>query len=1298
MESKQQTLLFCICPPINSGHKSTINSSAITKPAISRQTFNSRLLLLILGMASYIVSPSSLADTPLTLKDSKSKYQFGQHMSVLEDAEGKLTINEVSQQKNRKNFRILNKHAPNLGFTKSVYWVRITLNNNSSQTNWLLDQSFANTHYLDLYTQNDNKGDWTVRKSGNLRPYRNRDLPHRRIIFKLSLAADQQTTLYLRFQSHAAISLNLRLWTETAFFAHDRAESFWIGTYYGLLIAILLINLFLYIAFRKPSYLFLVAFAATIGATYLFYDGYAQQLFNENYIGSSRHFIPMLLSLSMLAFLYYGRVLLLPTTQNTAFQRVHYGLVLSWITLFALEPIADYHVTIRLMIPFALLTPAYLLVVGITCWKQQNLTAQFFVIGLVFSFAGWLSLALARTGVIDSYFFLDEGIRFALVVLLMCMSLAVINHINQLQKSEEQSKKIINVAEARFSAIFNQTFQMLGLLSPKGILLEANQTALALGNLSSAEVIGQHFWETPWFNNNPDLQKRLRSAINKAANGEFMRFEIQLTDTESNIHHIDFSIKPIRDKNGKINMLIPEGRDITNIKNAELQEISSSRKYHMLFETANDAIFLMSSEKFIDCNQKTLEMFQCKREDIINNTPIAFSPEFQPDGETSINKAMKRINIALQGEPQFFVWQHLHLDGSPFDAEVSLNRLEIDNTVYLQAIVRDITERNRTEQAIKDIAIGVSGHAGETFFQHMVLNLGKLFDVEYAFIGLIDKNNPDRINTIALCTNNAISDNISYDLPSSPCKEILSCKSLAYFENVRESHPKDLFLKELSAVGYIASPIFKANDEPVGLIAAVDTKPINKQDRLKPILEIFAARAGSELERINATQHIRQLAYTDYLTGLANRASLHEHLTKVLTHNRLTSGAMLLIDLDHFKTINDALSHDVGDSVLKLVAQRLREIAGEKIYLARIGGDEFAAVISQDPSLHDTAIQESAYTLANKIVSDLSKPLFLDDRILNIGASIGVVLFPEQGDSELDIMRRADMALYRAKNMGRGNVQAFEPSLQKAADERLLLERGLRHALENNELSLKFQPQTSANGKNIGVEALLRWYNPDLGHVSPDRFISIAEETGLIHKIGEWVLNSACEQMRAWDNSRAPFRGHMSINISAWQFGNSEFLRSLTQILNKYSISAKKITLELTETALLLDIQDTINKLKVLRKAGFKIALDDFGTGYSSLAYLKDMEMDILKIDKVFVHELIKETEHPLVETIIAMGQHMNLKVIAEGVETKEQLDILVKLGCTRFQGYYFSHPLTANQFEKWIKTKTKLKKTTNTL
>ena len=719
------------------------------------------------------------------------------------------------------------------------------------------------------------------------------------------------------------------------------------------------------------------------------------------------------------------------------------------------------------------------------------------------------------------------------------------------------------------------------------------------------------------------------------------------------------------------------------------QEIEqSTNKFRTLFDTAEDAIFIMEGDKFVDCNTGTLKMFGCEREDIIGYTPMAFSPVNQYGGIESKEMMQEKINAAIAGQPQHFDWLHMRRDGSVFDAEVSLNRFQMKDKIYLQAIVRDVTEKRRGERALRTIALGVTGQSGDPFFHQMTQSLNKLFDAKYAFIGLLNENNPMLINTLSVSMDGKIVDNIHYHLEDTPCANVVGQQTCSYPENVQHMFPDDKLLQDMSVESYIGTPLFDSKNEPVGLVVVLDDKPMYELKHVTPILEIFAARASSELERIKADQHIRHLAYNDYLTDLANRAALHEKLTEILLQTKINNihSALLVIDLDHFKTINDALSHDVGDDVLRMVGQRLHEAAGDRAFLARLGGDEFAAIFTSEKEASLGAFEKSVYRLAASILSAMEQPMQLDERILNVGASIGVAMMPQHGDNKLDVLRHADMALHRAKNMGRGNIQFYEDSLQKIVDERLQIERGLRQAVENNELTLTFQPLVSLGGDIHGAEVLLRWNYPEMGLVAPDRYIPVAEETGLIHAIGKWVLEEACIYLRTWEDKKIQFNSHLSVNVSAWQFANPDFVGQVTDILSRYNINPGMVVLELTETALLFDIQDTIEKLNHLREQGIRIALDDFGTGYSSLAYLKDMSLDILKIDKTFINELDRENEHPLVESIIAMGQHMNLEVVAEGVETEEQWKVLKDLGCETFQGFYLSSPLNEEDFLSFIR------------
>ncbi|HQT26398.1 MAG TPA: bifunctional diguanylate cyclase/phosphodiesterase, partial [Burkholderiales bacterium] len=374
--------------------------------------------------------------------------------------------------------------------------------------------------------------------------------------------------------------------------------------------------------------------------------------------------------------------------------------------------------------------------------------------------------------------------------------------------------------------------------------------------------------------------------------------------------------------------------------------------------------------------------------------------------------------------------------------------------------------------------------------------------------------------------------------------------------------------------------------------------------------------------------------------------------------------------------------HDVGDEVLRAVARRLSEVVSENAFLARLGGDEFVALMTTS----EKDAEDAALVLARKIMEKLASPLFVGERAFNIGASIGVALFPEADETELDILRHADMALYLAKSQGRGGIQLYQPNLQAEATNRLQIEEGLRRAIANDELELYFQPQVDVDGRMVGAEALLRWHHPELGSVPPSSFIPVAEETGLIHEIGGWVFENSCARLTSWLDSAIPFVGQLSINVCPWQFARPDFVSQVRRVLDEHGMDASRLMLELTETALLYDLEEAVGKLRTLRSLGFGIALDDFGTGYSSLAYLKDLPLDKIKVDKAFVGELVSTTEHPLVESMIAIGHHMHLGVIAEGVETAAQAEILASLGCEHFQGYFFSHPLPEKRFTEWMK------------
>ncbi|MCW8890114.1 MAG: EAL domain-containing protein [Sedimenticola sp.] len=441
-------------------------------------------------------------------------------------------------------------------------------------------------------------------------------------------------------------------------------------------------------------------------------------------------------------------------------------------------------------------------------------------------------------------------------------------------------------------------------------------------------------------------------------------------------------------------------------------------------------------------------------------------------------------------------------------------------------------------------------------------------------------------------------------------------------------------------------------------------------------------------ERKQAEAKIEHQAYHDGLTNLPNRTLLLDRLELALHRSKRHGyeGALLLIDLDRFKTINDSLGHSVGDQLLCEIAQRLASAVREEDTVARIGGDEFVVLLSDVG--HDTqATARRAEGVAEKIKHKLSLPIRIRDHELYITPSIGITLFPMQQEDAGAVLRHGDTAMYQAKAAGRNSIRFFLPGMQAEADERLEMEKDLRLAISQNQLRLFFQAQINEQGAVCGAEGLLRWEHPAYGLITPDRFIPVAEETGLILPIGEWVLQTACDLIARW--TQTPLGDslrHVAVNVSPWQFRQPNFPAQVERILSRTNADPCRLGLELTEGVVIDNVADTVDKMASFKALGVKISIDDFGTGYSSLSYLKKLPLDILKIDRSFVEEVTEdESNAAIVETIIAMADHLGLEVIAEGVETEAQLAFLRDNGCRSYQGYYFSRPLPVELFEQFV-------------
>jgi diguanylate cyclase (GGDEF)-like protein len=443
-------------------------------------------------------------------------------------------------------------------------------------------------------------------------------------------------------------------------------------------------------------------------------------------------------------------------------------------------------------------------------------------------------------------------------------------------------------------------------------------------------------------------------------------------------------------------------------------------------------------------------------------------------------------------------------------------------------------------------------------------------------------------------------------------------------------------------------------------------------------------------ERKKAEYIIENLAFYDSLTQLPNRQLLLDRLKQALATSAHTGkgGALLFLDLDNFKILNDSHGHDAGDSLLRHVAARLTTCLHEDDTVARLGGDEFVVLI-EGLSSQATIAKTQTEIIGEKILAALQRPYQLGEKEHQSTASIGVVLFNGHNQALEELLKHADIAMYQAKKAGRNTLRFFDPQMQDAVNSRVDIERELRKALENQQFQLFYQIQVDRFHCILGAETLIRWLHPERGFIPPAEFIPLAEETGLILPIGEWVIETACSQLKIWQQNAKTRDLTLSVNVSAKQFHQPDFVTQLKDAIKRHSINPSQLKLELTESFLLENIDDTIAIMSVLNKIGIQFSLDDFGTGYSCLQYLKRLPLVQLKIDQSFVRDIvIDNSDRAIVRTIIAMAKSLDLNVIAEGVETEEQLQLLLNKGCAHFQGYLFSQPIPILQLNELLETR----------
>ncbi|HJW27524.1 MAG TPA: EAL domain-containing protein [Rhodocyclaceae bacterium] len=714
---------------------------------------------------------------------------------------------------------------------------------------------------------------------------------------------------------------------------------------------------------------------------------------------------------------------------------------------------------------------------------------------------------------------------------------------------------------------------------------------------------------------------------------------------------------------GLARLLVRRQREVMARNQALLAEMETRRhveeslkeeesRFRTFFESSPDPTWIIQERRFVACNEAAVKILGYSRcGELVNTHPSRLSPHFQPDGEPSHAKAERIMQLAEAGELQRFEWVHRKADGTDFPAEVTLSRIMLQGEPVIYCVWRDISDRKRSE---KDLRLASTVYENTADGIVITDPRGRIVSVNKAFTEITGYRPEEAIGRTPALLKSEHQEQAFYDR----MWETLRSTGLWQGEIWNRRKNGELYPEWLS-------------------ITAVRTTAGEVANYVGVFSDISALkRSQADLER---------LAHFDPLTGLPNRILFRDRLAHAFERARRYGHrvAVMLLDLDGFKTVNDSLGHPVGDKLLQLVAERIQTTVRVEDTVARLGGDEFALVLS------NLGHGEDAIEVARKILLATQDPFDIGGHGALVTCSIGIAVFPDDGDDPITLIRNADAAMYKAKESGRNTYRFYQAEMTAAAQNRLANERGLRRGIENREFEVWYQPQVSLeSGRYLGAEALVRWRDPERGLIPPGDFIPLAEQTGLIVPLGEQVLDRVCSDARRWLDAGIEV-GRLGINVAGPQLYRSDFVAALRQAIDRYRLSPATLEIEVTETFMMENPAEVRRILDAVQAMGVTTAIDDFGTGYSSLSYLKQLPIDTLKIDRAFVSHLPHDPHDiAITRAILALGRSLQFKVIAEGIETPAQRDFLQAEGCAEGQGYLFAKPMPAEQFAAWLQSR----------